>query len=41
MVAFCNKELRAFYEACFCEQKYKKCVYYQMLMQKYEEPDKP
>lgn len=37
VVAFCNKDLREFYERSFCEDSYKKCVYCQMLMGKYED----
>ena len=37
VVCFANKDLREFYERSFCEESYKKCVYCQMLMQKYEE----
>lgn len=37
VVAFVNQELKGFYQKSFCEENYKKCPYYQMLMQKYED----
>jgi len=37
VVCFANKDLREFYERSFCEENYKKCVYCQMLMRKYDD----
>lgn len=37
VVAFINQDVKQVYQQGFCEREYKKCPYYRMLMNKYEE----
>lgn len=36
VLAFVNQDMKGFYQQTFCENRYKRCPYYQMLMQKYD-----